>query len=101
MPSWLVSTKFNSKKTREIRICSDSQAALKALKAVRTTSLLVQQCQRMLNDISVRHVVGLFWVLGHAGIRGNEIADELARGGSVLNFLGPEPAPGVSRLVIQ
>jgi hypothetical protein len=41
--------------------------------------------------------VGLFWVPGHAGIRGNEIADGLARGGSVLSFFGPKPALGVSR----
>jgi hypothetical protein len=48
-----------------------------------------------LNDISARHVVGLFWVPGHAGTPGNEIADELTRGGSVLKFLGPEPSLGV------
>jgi len=40
--------------------------------------------------------VGLFWVPGHAGIRGNEIADGLARGGTALRFLGPKPAQGVS-----
>jgi hypothetical protein len=34
-------------------------AALKALQAIRTTSPLVQQCQRALNDISIRHAVGL------------------------------------------
>jgi hypothetical protein len=70
---------------------------MKALQAVRTTSPLVHQCQKALNDISARHVVGLYWVPGHAGVRGNEIADELARGGSTLGFLGPEPALGVSR----
>ena len=48
-------------------------------------------------DISTLHAVGLYRLPGHAGIRGNEIADELARGGSVLGFLGPEPALGVSR----
>jgi ribonuclease HI len=64
-----------------VSICSDSQAALKSLQATRTTSLLVQQCQKALNDISARHVVGLPWVPGHAGIRGNEVADELAGGG--------------------
>jgi ribonuclease HI len=36
---------------RYVSICSDSQAALKALQAVRT-SPLVHQCQRALNDIS-------------------------------------------------
>ena len=70
-------------------ICSDSLAPLEALKAVRTTSPLVYQCQRALNDIPSRHAVGLFWVPGHAGIRGNEIADGLARDGSALRFLGP------------
>ena len=48
--------------------CSDSQAALKALKAVRTKSPLVQQCQKVLNDISTWHTVGLYWVFGHAGV---------------------------------
>jgi hypothetical protein len=84
-----------------ISICSDSQAALKALQAVRTTSPLVYQCQEALNDISARHVVGLFWVPGHAGVRGNEIADGLARDGSALRPLGPEPALGVSRCDIR
>ena len=65
--------------------------------AVRATSPLVQQCQKALNDISTRYAVGLYWVPGHAGIRGNEITDELAGGSSSLRFLGPEPALGVSR----
>ena len=77
--------------------CSDSQGALKALEDVRTTAVLVRQCQKALNDISARHAVGLFWVPGRAGVRRNEIADELARSGSVLKFIGPEPALGVSR----
>jgi len=80
-----------------VSICSDSQVALKTLKAIRTTSPLVHQCQKALNDISIQHVVGLFWVPGHAGIRGNEIADGLVRGGTALRFLGLEPALGVSR----
>ena len=91
-------------KTYENRACDawitnhpGSQAALKAFKAVRTKSPLVHQCQKVLNDISIRHAVGLFWVPGHAGIRGHEIADGIARGGTALRFLGPEPALGVSR----
>jgi hypothetical protein len=45
--------------------------------------------------------MGLYWVAGHSGIGGNEIADELAREGSALTFLGPKPALRVSRQVIQ
>jgi hypothetical protein len=82
-------------------ICSDSQTALNVLKAVRMTSPLILQCQRVLNDIFSWHVVGLYWVPGHAGISGNEIADELAREDSALTFVGPEPALGVPKQGIQ
>jgi hypothetical protein len=62
------------------------------LQAAKTTSPLVLQCQQTLNDISARHAVRLYWVPGHAGVRGNEIADRLARSG----FFGPEPFLGIS-----
>jgi len=75
-----------------MNICSDSQAALKALQASKTTSPLVQKCQKALNDISTHHIVGLYWVLGHVGVRGNETADKLAIDGSVHKFIGPEPS---------
>jgi len=83
-----------NRREKYVSICSDSQAALKALKAVRKTSPFVHQCQNALNYISIRHAVGLFWVPEHAEIRGNEIANGLARGGTALRFLGPEPALG-------
>jgi ribonuclease HI len=85
-----------------VSICSDSQAALEALQAVKTTSPLVRQCQRALDDISTYHSVGLFWVPGHSAIRGNEIADQIAREGSAHHFVGLEPAVvGVSRQCIR
>ena len=62
---------------------------------------LVCQCQQALNDISARHAVRLYWVPGHAGVRGNEIADELARSGSGQRFIGPQPCFGVSRQNIR
>jgi hypothetical protein len=83
-----------------VSICSDSQAALKALQAVRV-SLLVEQCQKALNDISTWHVVGMYWVPGHAGIRDNEIANVLSRGNPALRFSEPELALGISRQDIR
>jgi len=73
---------------------------MKALQAIKT-SPLVLQCQNVLNYISTRHAVGLYWVPGHAGIRGNEIANELQIDDSALKFVGPEPALGISRQVIR
>jgi len=70
---------------------------MKALQAAKTTSPLVRQCQKALNDISTRHAVGLYWVPGLAGVRGNEIADKLARDSSVQWFVGPEPFLGLPR----
>jgi len=46
-------------------------------------------------------MVGLCWVPGHAGVRDDEIADELAREGSVVEFVGPEMTLGVSRQDIR
>jgi ribonuclease HI len=45
--------------------------------------------------------VRLFWVPGHSRVRGNETADELAIKGKVNQFVGPEPALGVSRQIIR
>jgi len=45
--------------------------------------------------------MGLYWVPGHAGVRGNKISDKNARDGSVQKFVGPEPSLGVSRESIR
>ena len=49
-------------------ICSDSQAALKALQSAKITSPLVQQCQKALNYISTQQPVELFWVPEYSGV---------------------------------
>jgi hypothetical protein len=64
-------------------------------------SSLVQQCHMALSDSSTRHAVGLYWVPRHAGLRRNETADELARGGAALKFVGPESALGFCRQDIR
>jgi hypothetical protein len=93
--------KIQDRPEKYVSIRSDSQAALKALQAAKTTSPLVRQCQQALNDISTWHAVGLYWVPGHAGVRGNEIADRLERSGSAQRLVGPEPFLGVSRQIIR
>ena len=63
---------FQSRPEKYVSICSDSQVALKALQAVRTMSQLVQQCQKVLNDISAWHAVELYWsldILGYEVLR--------------------------------
>lgn len=50
---------------------------------------------------STRHSVRLFWVPGRSRVRGNEIADGLAVGGTINQFVGPEPALGVSRQIVR
>ena len=40
------------------------------------------------------HIVGLYWVPGHARVRGNEITDMLARDGAVQKFVGSQPCFG-------
>jgi hypothetical protein len=68
---------------------------------VKTTSPLVRQCQKALDDISTYHSVGLFCVPGRSGIRGSEIADDVASESSAHHFVGPEPAVGVSMQCIR
>ena len=79
----------------DVRLCHWSH--LRKVNPLGTYTYLVRQCQQALNDISTEHAVGLYWVPGHVGMRGNEIADELARSGSVQRFVGPEPFLGISR----
>ena len=88
---------MNVRPEKCVSICSDSQVALKALQATKTMSPLVQQCLKVLDDMSTQYTVGLSWVPWPAGERGNEIADRLARNVSVQKFVGPDPSLGLSR----
>ncbi|KAJ8917634.1 hypothetical protein NQ315_000118 [Exocentrus adspersus] len=80
---------------QHIQICTDSQAALQALKSPRITSQMVRECTNSLAELVQRNKVRLVWVPGHCGVTGNEEADALARKGSSDTFTGPEPAVGL------
>ena len=62
---------------------------------------LVRQCQKGLNDISTRHTVWLYWVPGHAGMQGNEIAGKLAKGQFCSEVCTTGAFMGVSRKNIR
>ncbi|KAJ8915690.1 hypothetical protein NQ315_000624 [Exocentrus adspersus] len=80
---------------QHIQICTDSQAALHALKSPRIASQVVLECTNSLAELGQRNKVRLVWVPGNCGVTSNEEADALARKGSTDIFTGPEPAVGL------
>ncbi len=63
----------------QIVICTDSQAAVAALAASGTKSLLVADCIEKPTVLSEVNQVAIMWVPGHSGIQQNKTADRLAR----------------------
>ncbi|KAJ8966512.1 hypothetical protein NQ317_010498 [Molorchus minor] len=57
---------------------------------------ILWNCQKALNNLSLRNHVTLVWIPGHSGQEGNEIADSLARKEGETTFIGPEPVLGIS-----
>ena len=71
----------------EVRICTDSQSALTRLKGgpAAQTDVLADRVWRRLRGLADRGTrLILQWVPGHAGLPGNELADEVARAAADL-----------------
>lgn len=59
------------------------------------------ECILSLKQLASRNEVTLYWVTGHCGIEGNEIANNLARQGEASSFVGPEPFCGVPECTLR
>ncbi|XP_055714217.1 uncharacterized protein LOC129808462 [Phlebotomus papatasi] len=81
---------------RRINIFSDSKAALLSISGYNSRPSLVLECRKIIEMASLNCEITLHWVPGHCGIEGNEEADRLAMVGAKTEFIGPEPAVGVS-----
>jgi ribonuclease HI len=88
-------------KNKQILICSDSQAALKALSGPKVTSRLFAVCLDALFALASLNEVTLVWMPEHQGILGNEQADKLARQASAMPILGPESALGIPKCLAR
>ncbi|CAA9998748.1 unnamed protein product [Nesidiocoris tenuis] len=89
--------------TKNARICifSDSQAALKAISAFSHKSRLTWDCLNTLKALARDNRITLTWVLGHAGIKGNEKADSSAKLGAESLPTGPEPFLGLPKSYLE
>jgi len=67
-------------------ILTDNQSAVKALKSTWTTSTLLQNCIKALNELSLIAIVDIRWIKAHVNHRGNEHADMLAKTGASKTF---------------
>lgn len=76
-------------------VCTDSESAIGALTSYKLSAKSVLRCREGLEALSENNEVFLVWAPGHSGIEGNEKADELARRGSQMGLIGPEPTIGV------
>ena len=81
----------NVRSGKYVSICSDSQVALKALHAAKTSSL-VRQCRKMLNDISTRAhwgCIGFLDMLGYKEMVLPTSSQEMVRFKSLLDLSRP------------
>ena len=80
-------------KNTKVNFLVDSQAAILALENHETKSILVKQTKEALN--SSEHEITITWIMAHNGLKGNEIADRLAKtGGDIAPtcHIGQSPA---------
>ena len=70
---------------------ANSQVAIKSLIKCTVTSITVLNCIGNLNPLGKPNHASIAWIPGHAGARGNEVADYLAKSRSKSKMHGPKP----------
>jgi ribonuclease HI len=75
----------NKLENKVINFYSDSLWAINCISKITFVSKEALECASKLNEISNFNIVNLIWIKSHSGIRGNEIADELARSATSSN----------------
>ena len=77
-----------------ICIFTDSLSSVHALSATTSSSKLCHDTRHSLDHLaSACKSLSLTWIRGHAGVRGNDMADILAKEGSTSNHIIPAPIP--------
>ncbi|KAJ4432655.1 hypothetical protein ANN_21278 [Periplaneta americana] len=64
-------------------------------------SKLIWDCLNAQIAMSSHNRLKVRWISGHQGVQGNENADELAKKGTNIPFVGPEPVVGISLLTAK
>ena len=77
---------FDTYRPRDIKIFSDSQAAILALDSSEMTSLHVKETKNTLNTLATKvQRISVVWIKAQVGHEGNEEADRLAKIGTTKN----------------
>jgi ribonuclease HI len=73
-----------------VNIYSDSQSAIAAILNSKSNSKAVQECWTKLSKFDKLYKWSLTWVKAHAGLKGNEQADKLAKKGTQFKHASPK-----------
>ena len=79
----------------------DNQAAIQSLGKYQVKNTQVLEGKLILNRLAENNNVQLFWIPGHSGHWGNEVADKLAKRGVKLKLHGPQPIIPISNTAVK